>query len=52
MITLKERAELEKKFGKCCNTCVEFYTCIIDEPCDSCEDFSHWESCKERIDEK
>lgn len=55
-MTFKNRLEVEKVHGKCCNSCLYWYTDTLEEPCLGCSGthttgFSNWESCKSAQEE-
>ena len=53
-----ERVEIEKKYGRCCNSCLHFNQETDMEPCFGCtgtikfkeSGFSKWESCRDKKD--
>ena len=56
-MTFSERVEIEKKFGRCCNSCLHFNQNTDAEPCSDCSGtikyplatgFSNWESCRDK----
>ena len=48
-MTFAQRVENEKKWGKCCNSCLHFDQDFYVIPCLVCSDdgvYSEWESCR------